>query len=118
MKGKWLEFYVGVLMILGILALFFLALRVSGLSLSSNPFSDHRGQFINLYAAFDVYFVNGRNIRGKKFIPDASDHRERDSLTISFPASVNVCNPLLGSLNTLSVKPFSKRFVYDLIESL
>ena len=50
MKGKWLEFYVGILMILGILALFFMALRVSGLSLSNNPFNN---QSYQLLAKFD-----------------------------------------------------------------
>lgn len=50
MKGKLLEFYVGVLMILGILALFFLALQVSGLSLSNNPFTSNA---YSLRATFD-----------------------------------------------------------------
>ncbi len=38
MKQKLCEFWVGVLMLLAILAFVFMALKVSGLSVSSNPF--------------------------------------------------------------------------------
>ena len=28
-----------------------------------------KGEFINLYAAFDIYFINGKNVRAFGFIP-------------------------------------------------
>lgn len=34
---------------------------------------DKHGEFINLYAAFDVYFVNKKDVRANSFIPNSND---------------------------------------------
>ena len=39
------------------------------------------GEYINLFAAFDIYFINGRDVRQKAFVVmPASDKRESDAL--------------------------------------
>ena len=34
-------------------------------------------QFINLYAAFDIYFINGKSLREKAFIPETEDDSDK-----------------------------------------
>jgi len=37
---------------------------------------DKNGKFINLYAAFDIYFMNGDDIRALSFMPNATDKKQ------------------------------------------
>ena len=61
------------------------------------------GQFINLYAAFDIYFINGRNVRGKKFIPDSSDATKTE---YRFPILVDIMKHLKPqSVNEKLISP-------------
>lgn len=40
-----------------------------------------KGQFINLYAAFDIYFLNGKDIRSLKFLPEDNSDKSEDVQT-------------------------------------
>lgn len=49
------------------------------------------GRFINLYAAFDVYFVKGKDVRRFKFVtPEGTMETEIDKMTHRLPILVNV----------------------------
>jgi hypothetical protein len=37
-----------------------------------------KGDYINLYAAFDIYFLNGNNIRSYGFVPENTDQDEKN----------------------------------------
>jgi hypothetical protein len=37
---------------------------------------DKNGKFINLYAAFDIYFIHGKSVRELAFIPESADDEE------------------------------------------
>ena len=52
---------------------------------------NRRGDFINLYAAFDVYFLGGRDVRANKFCPDSSDATKT---SYRFPTLVEVMKHL------------------------
>ena len=56
-----------------------------------------KGEFINLYAAFDLYFINKKNIRSLGFVPLSEDDNEK-----------NFRLPLLhSSIKKLKLKSFS-----------
>tara|TARA_B100000902_G_scaffold400009_1_gene474515 strand:- start:3145 stop:6489 length:3345 start_codon:yes stop_codon:yes gene_type:complete len=38
--------------------------------------NDKKGNFINLYAAFDIYYINGNDVRGLEFSSNVSDNLE------------------------------------------
>ena len=69
------------------------------------------GDFINLYAAFDIYFINKKDVRNKKFIKDESDTTKTDyrlPLLIDFIKYMKATsvNPQLSSPMRFSCKNF------------
>ena len=56
---------------------------------------DKNKKFINLYACFDVYYINGNDVRMFGFIPDEND----DPNNFRLPILVNIVN----SLNTIGI---------------
>ena len=52
---------------------------------------DKFGKFINLYAAFDIYFLHGKNIRDRAFIPSArGELKENYRLPLLYSAISNL----------------------------
>ena len=57
-----------------------------------------KGEFINLFAAFDIYIINNKNVRSNAFIPP-SDEMNIVYNKYRLPTLVNVVN----NLNSISV---------------
>lgn len=55
-----------------------------------------KGEFINLYAAFDVYIINKKDVRNNPFIPNEDDSTERGDVLNKFrlPLLVNIITNL------------------------
>lgn len=52
-------------------------------------------KFINLYTAFDIYYLKGENLRMKAFIPPATAVKEKEGTTYRLPLLVGVIKRLL-----------------------
>jgi SAM-dependent methyltransferase len=52
-------------------------------------------KFINLYTAFDIYYLKGENIRMKAFIPPAVVQKEKEGITYRLPLLVGTIKRLL-----------------------
>ena len=57
-------------------------------------------KFINLYTAFDIYYLNGENVRMKAFIPPAAqegqaEKKEKEGTTYRLPLLVGIIKRLL-----------------------
>ncbi len=52
---------------------------------------DKTGKFINLYAAFDVYYINKRDVRALGFVPSEKDDVQTN---FRYPLLVNIINSL------------------------
>jgi hypothetical protein len=59
-----------------------------------------KGQFINLYAAFDIYFLNGKDMRNLKFLPNENIDTS-DEIDINF--RLPLLNKFTGALDAKSV---------------
>ena len=62
-----------------------------------------KGEFINLYAAFDVYFINKKNIRNLLFIPetdlDSKSEKQKKQVDSRLPLLVT----LMKDINAISI---------------
>lgn len=64
-----------------------------------------RGEFINLYAAFDIYIVNKKDVRANSFIPPPRDDGKEVNLTkYRLPTLINIIKNL-GAVSSISDKP-------------
>jgi len=64
-----------------------------------------RGEFINLYAAFDVYIVNKKDVRANSFIPPPLDDEKEPVLTkYRLPVLINIIK-ILGAISSIADKP-------------
>jgi len=64
-----------------------------------------RGEFINLYAAFDVYIVNKKDVRANSFIPPPLDDEKEPVLTkYRLPVLINIIKNL-GAISSIADKP-------------
>jgi SAM-dependent methyltransferase len=55
---------------------------------------DKNNKFINMYAAFDIYYINGKDIRPKGFIPTAEDDMPNNFRLPLLESIVNKINPV------------------------
>jgi len=63
------------------------------------------GDFINLYAAFDVYIVNKKDVRANSFIPPPKDDNKTQDLTkFRLPVLINIIKNM-GAVSSLTDKP-------------
>jgi len=63
------------------------------------------GEFINLYAAFDVYIVNKKDVRANSFIPPPKDDNKTQDLTkFRLPVLINIIKNM-GAVSSLTDKP-------------
>jgi hypothetical protein len=60
-----------------------------------------KGDFINLYAAFDVYIVNKKDVRSNAFIPPYSDDKEANIILTKYRLPVLIS--IMKNLNAKSV---------------
>jgi len=64
-----------------------------------------KGEFINLYAAFDVYIINKKDVRANSFIPPPVDEGGEYVLTkYRLPVLINIIKSL-GAISTITDKP-------------
>ncbi len=64
-----------------------------------------KGDFINLYAAFDVYIINKKDVRANSFIPPPIDENKDVVLTkYRLPVLINIIKSL-GAVSSISDKP-------------
>lgn len=74
---------------------------------------DKNGGFINLYLAFDIYFIKGESVRERSFYTSSKEHadKSRHSEMLKYIANVDA-KPILKSVqNPLEFK--AKRFYFD-----
>ena len=74
---------------------------------------DKSGSFINLYLAFDIYFIKGESVRERSFYTSSKEHadKSRHSEMLKYISNVDA-NPILkGVKNPLVIQ--SKRFYFD-----
>jgi len=63
------------------------------------------GDFINLYASFDVYIINGKDVRANSFIPPPVDERKDVDLTkYRLPLLINIIKNL-AAVSSIADKP-------------
>jgi hypothetical protein len=60
-----------------------------------------KGDFINLYAAFDIYIVNKKDVRSNAFIPPYSDDKEANIILTKYRLPVLIS--IMKNLNAKSV---------------
>ena len=75
---------------------------------------DKTGKFINLYAAFDVYYINKRDVRALGFVPTAPDEVQtnfRYPLLVNIIKSLNLKSVINNGLSPIRVK--EKSFYAD-----
>jgi len=58
-----------------------------------NVLHDKYGKYINLYAAFDIYFLKNRDVRGSNFVPRKPDDVPTDFRLILLKNLIRVLNP-------------------------
>ena len=65
-----------------------------------------KGEFINLYAAFDVYIVNKKDVRANSFIPPPTDEGGKEPILTKYrlPVLINIIKSL-GAISTINDKP-------------
>jgi len=65
-----------------------------------------RGEFINLYAAFDIYIVNKKDVRANSFIPPPTDEGGKEPILTKFrlPVLTNIVKNLAAT-SSVSDKP-------------
>jgi hypothetical protein len=65
-----------------------------------------RGEFINLYAAFDVYIVNKKDVRANSFIPPPTEEGGKEPILTKFrlPVLTNIIKNLAAT-SSVSDKP-------------
>ena len=74
---------------------------------------DKNGAFINLYLAFDIYFLKGESVRERSFYTTNKEHmdKSRHSEMLKYIATMDA-KPVLKSVkSSLTVQP--KRFYFD-----
>ena len=69
-----------------------------------------KGEFINLYAAFDVYIVNKKNVRANAFIPSLEESANI-STKYRLPVLVSIIENL-GAISSFNDKPSPIRIEY------
>ena len=70
-----------------------------------------KGQFINLYAAFDIYFINNKDIRELNFVPETSEDLQTKFRSPTLQKFIKTLQPVL--VNTMNLSPIrieKKRF--------
>ena len=65
-----------------------------------------KGEFINLYAAFDVYIVNKKDVRANSFIPPPTEEGEKEPILTKYrlPVLTNIIKNL-SATSSVSDKP-------------
>ena len=74
---------------------------------------DKNGGFINLYLAFDIYFIKGESVRERSFYTSSKEHadKSRHSEMLKYIANVDAKPILKSAQNPLEFK--AKRFYFD-----
>ena len=74
---------------------------------------DKNGGFINLYLAFDIYFIKGESVRERSFYTSSKEHadKSRHSEMLKYIANVDAKSILKSAQNPLEFK--AKRFYFD-----
>lgn len=76
-----------------------------------------KGEFINLYAAFDIYYVNSKDIRAKGFMPLKGDDPSEFRLPILVKAIKNLKPHGIGSEDQISPLRIQEKTFYASSES-
>ena len=74
---------------------------------------DKNGAFINLYLAFDIYFLKGESVRERSFYTSNKEHmdKSRHSEMLKYIANMDAKPVLKSAKSSLTVQP--KRFYFD-----
>jgi hypothetical protein len=74
---------------------------------------DKNGAFINLYLAFDIYFLKGESVRERSFYTSSKEHmdKSRHSEMLKYIANMDAKSVLKTAKGSLTVQP--KRFYFD-----
>ena len=74
---------------------------------------DKNGEFINLYLAFDIYFLKGESVRERSFYTSNKEHtdKSRHSEMLKYIANMDAKPVLKSAKSSLTVQP--KRFYFD-----
>jgi hypothetical protein len=74
---------------------------------------DKNGAFINLYLAFDIYFLKGESVRERSFYTSSKEHadKSRHSEMLKYIATMDAKSVLKSAKSSLTVQP--KRFYFD-----
>ena len=74
---------------------------------------DKGGDFINLYLAFDIYFLKGESVRERSFYTSNKEHtdKSRHSEMLKYIANMDASPVLKNTKSSLKVQP--KRFYFD-----
>jgi len=74
---------------------------------------DKNGAFINLYLAFDIYFLKGEGVRERSFYTTSKEHadKSRHSEMLKYIANMDAKPVLKSAKSALTVQP--KRFYFD-----
>jgi hypothetical protein len=74
---------------------------------------DKNGAFINLYLAFDIYFLKGESVRERSFYTSNKEHmdKSRHSEMLKYIANMDAKPILKSAKSSLTVQP--KRFYFD-----
>jgi len=74
---------------------------------------DKDGNFINLYLAFDIYFIKGEGIRERSFYTSSKEHadKSRHSEMVKYVGSIDAKPIIKGTQNPFVIQV--KRFYFD-----
>jgi hypothetical protein len=74
---------------------------------------DKNGAFINLYLAFDIYFLKGESVRERSFYTTSKEHadKSRHSEMLKYIANMDAKPVLKNAKGPLMIQP--KRFYFD-----
>ena len=74
---------------------------------------DKNGAFINLYLAFDIYFLKGESVRERSFYTTNKEHadKSRHSEMLKYISNMDAKPVLKSAKSSLTVQP--KRFYFD-----
>ena len=70
--------------------------------------NDKYKKFINLFACFDIYFINSKNVTGLPLIKDSKEEKSAKSKENNINYRLDILNSVISSLNAKSIVSNSK----------